>query len=667
MARKPRAEFEITAQDKSAAELRQAEKRLQAIAGNVKSFGLAAGAAMAGLGVAVVKITSDIDKLAKTAKSANVGVETFQAWEFAANQSGVATEQFRAALTRANTAIGQAAAGTGPAARAFADLGISVRDVSGNIRSTEDVVRDLADRFTKIKTPAEQAAFASAVFGREAGPRMALLLNQGNEALNRYEAQLRAAGGIVTEKAAANAERLNDKMDEFRRIMSAQLANAILENADALEDLAGSMGSVAAAAVSGFAAVSGYFKFLGQKLGAAGSGVPLSLLLTDVESLGRAIEDQTAKIDILKARFQGNKSLVQKSNGELTPIGAELQANIEAAEAELVALRAALERAQENRARPPRSGGAAGGAGASGVDDLLQAADAELAAVAKAEEQKIRLKMQFARELSASIESELRERAERELQIWQEQLAQAAGFEDVAAQEAFQRDEQLFLAKMEARARQFEEELAVELGYKDARDRIIQEAEEAHQQTLLEIRTREFGTFQRLAMDLAKFEQKTASEKTQFILQQAAQLTAGLATNSKALFNINKGVAIANATMNTAEGVTKALAQMNFGLAALIAVTGAAQIATIASTQFGGAASGLTSRGPGTGIPSMAGDMFNAPVVSESERNKSTIRLVIQADDSDIARAIFRQARQVADDEDDLLFSQSSRQAIEIG
>jgi hypothetical protein len=666
MARKPRAEFEITAQDKSAAELRQAEQRLQAIAGNVKSFALAAGAALAGMGVAIVKIVNDVDALAKASKSVGIGVETFQGWEFAASQAGVSTEKFRAALSRANTAVGQAVAGTGPAVDVFRRLNIAVKDAAGNVRSTEDVVRDIADRMAEIKTPAEQAAVASAVFGRQAGPVMALLLNQGNDALVRYENQLRSAGGIVTERAAENAERLNDQMDQFTRIMSAQLANAVLENASALEDLATSMGRVASVAVSGFSAVSGYFKFLGQKLGAAGTGVSLSLLLTDVESLGRAIEDQTQKIDILKARFSGNRSLVQTPDGTLTPAGEELQAGIAAAEAELVALQAAFDRAREKPARSLVERDAGGGSGAF-ADELVAAAEAELVAVAKAEEQKIRLKMQFERELTSAIEAEVSARAERELLIWQEQLAQAAGFESVAAQEAFARDEQLFLAKMEARARQFEEELAVELGYKDARDMAIEEAELAHQDRLLQARTAQYGQFQKLAMDLANFEKKSATEKTQFLLQQAANLTAGLAANNKTLFSINKAVAIANATVNTAEGVTKALASANFGLAALIAATGAAQIATIASTQFGGNSSGLTSSGPGSGIPSLANDLFTPPVVSERERNNSTLRLVIQADDSEIARAIFKQVRQVADEEDDLLFSQRSRQAIEIG
>lgn len=63
-------------------------------------------------------------------------------------------------------------------------------------------------------------------------------------------------------------------------------------------------------------------------------------------------------------------------------------------------------------------------------------------------------------------------------------------------------------------------------------------------------------------------------------------------------FNINKGVGIANAIINTAQGVTQALATLpppiSFLTAATTAAAGAAQIATIAKTKFdsGGGASG---------------------------------------------------------------------------
>jgi hypothetical protein len=656
MARKPRAEFEITAEDKSAAQLRQAEKQLQAIAGNVKNIALAATGALAGLGAAVIKIGANLDKLAKTAKSAGVGVETFQAWEFAATQSGVSVEQFASAMVRANTAVGQVANGTGPALDVFNRLGIAVRDVNGDVRSTESVVRDFAGAVAQLKTPAEQAAAAATLFGREAGPRMALLLREGEDGLKRFEDQARQLGIVVSKEATENAEKLTDRMDQLRRVITAQTANAIFENARAIDSLAEAMARVVGASVRGVASVTNFAEWLGEELAARIGGIAAN----DIPRLMGALSD--ARAELARLQTLGEKGLLSTNRG-LTP-----EQQMRAARAEVDKYTEALARARDMEARGLGFQRPGDRRPSPAPVELLPEAGLTEGALKAAEDRASRenaLRIRFARELNQALESEARSLAEAELRIFQEKIAQAAGFRDLAAQQEYEKEQQIFTARMDGMARQFEEELAVELGYKDARDRAIQDAEQSHQDALLEIRTREFGTYQRLAIQLAKLENATARERTQFALQQAQQLTAGLATNSKTMFNINKALSIANATVNTAEGVTKALSQANFPLAALIAATGAAQIATISSTQFGGASSGLTGAGPGTGIPSMANDLFTAPTVSTEERNRSTIRLEIVADDSDVARALIKNARVVLDDEDGIIAGRGSRQSLE--
>lgn len=658
MARKPRAEFEITAQDKSAAALREAEKRLQAVAGSVRTFAIGAGVAIAGLSASIVKMTVDLDKLAKTAKAAGVGVETFQSWQFAATQSGVSVDQFSAAMVRANSAVGQVASGGGPAVQIFNQLGIAARDISGNVRPTEAVIRDFAEALARLPSSAERAAAAAKLFGEEAGPRMALLLKDGQNGLLAFENTARRLGLVVSEEATASAEQFSDQLDILGRAAKASLYEGLAALLPAISTI--TQGFIdATPAIKAFATSisnligNGELQQLNRRAQelddtiarsrqAIGELQNPSFASTAInEGVGVAIVEQ-----IFGPFQQANEAKI-----------AEIKEVIRQAELELTDT---LIRISELETSAPQSSPSTAPAVPSGLTDE------QSTRIAQQEEQAIRLRMRFAKELTSAIEAEVRERAQRELVARQEQLAQAAGFESVAAQESFQRDEQLFLARMEARARQFEEELALELGYKDTRDMALQQAEEAHQERLLQIRTSQFGAFQRLALDLAKFEKASASEKTQFILQQAAQLTAGLSTNSKTLFNINKAVSIANATMNTAEGVTKALASANFGLAALIAATGAAQIATIASTQFGGASSGITSRGPGTGVPSMANDFFQPREVTSEERNNSTITLRIDTGGDEVIRSIFKGARVVSSEEDDTLFGSRSRQAIEV-
>lgn len=81
-------------------------------------------------------------------------------------------------------------------------------------------------------------------------------------------------------------------------------------------------------------------------------------------------------------------------------------------------------------------------------------------------------------------------------------------------------------------------------------------------------------------------------------------------------FEGNKAFAVANAIINTAEGVTKALAQggmFAFPIAAALAVAGAAQVATILSASPGG---GSSVRAPSSSAPPMQ----NAPQRQQQER-----------------------------------------------
>ena len=92
---------------------------------------------------------------------------------------------------------------------------------------------------------------------------------------------------------------------------------------------------------------------------------------------------------------------------------------------------------------------------------------------------------------------------------------------------------------------------------------------------------------------LRKFSDMSVRGQTKFALDQASQLTAGVANENKTLFKINKGVALATAVINTAEGVTKALSAypppISFAMAGLQAAAGAVQIGAIAGSKFGGA------------------------------------------------------------------------------
>ena len=51
--------------------------------------------------------------------------------------------------------VAEAANGTGEAKDALAQMGIALRDQSGNLRRSEDLLADVADAFARIEDPAD--------------------------------------------------------------------------------------------------------------------------------------------------------------------------------------------------------------------------------------------------------------------------------------------------------------------------------------------------------------------------------------------------------------------------------------------------------------------------------------------------------------------------------
>ena len=111
------------------------------------------------------------------------------------------------------------------------------------------------------------------------------------------------------------------------------------------------------------------------------------------------------------------------------------------------------------------------------------------------------------------------------------------------------------------------------------------------------------------------------------------QLLTSLGNNSKTAHKIQQGLSAANAGMNTAEGVTKALAKQDYAGAALTALTGAAQIAAIwASTPDGNSTVSPVSSQP-TEQPQESYNDQGASVTDVSGDDITTQRLVIEFSD----------------------------------
>jgi hypothetical protein len=169
-------------------------------------------------------------EIGEMAEQLGVSTDALQAYQFAATQSGVKSEELNVGLARLTRTVGEAANGNTDAIKSFRDLGVGILDASGNLRATEDILGDVATAIQSIEDPAKRAAAAVDFFGKS-GQRLLPLLSGGRAGLDEFVNSARKAGVILDKDLIASADRASDriaaltfKLSAFGKIAVAELA-----------------------------------------------------------------------------------------------------------------------------------------------------------------------------------------------------------------------------------------------------------------------------------------------------------------------------------------------------------------------------------------------------------------------------------------------------------
>ena len=159
---------------------------------------LATGAGLAAMAKNAIDAADNMNDLSQ---KTGVSVESLSKFQQAANASGTSIEGVGAAMLQFTKRF---QGGAGPAADALKAIGISATDASGKLKSTDQVMLEVADKFKNMEDGGKKAELAMALFGR-AGADMIPLLNGGSKAVTDLSATMTGA-------FAKGADSLNDKM-----------------------------------------------------------------------------------------------------------------------------------------------------------------------------------------------------------------------------------------------------------------------------------------------------------------------------------------------------------------------------------------------------------------------------------------------------------------------
>ena len=218
------AALRITAKVDGANNITSLNRSLQAVEGTAKGLtgamrglaGASAGlsgalgalaplASVAGL-VGLAKGALDAgDEMYDLAQKTGVSVEALAKFKKAASTSGTDIGTVAKGLNKLSQSLVGAATGNDKAAAAFEAMRVKVKDSSGQLKTADAVMLELADRFSRMPDGVLKTAMAAEIFGKKFGPDLIPLLNMGGQAIDKLSVKMTSA---FAEKADAYKDKL---------------------------------------------------------------------------------------------------------------------------------------------------------------------------------------------------------------------------------------------------------------------------------------------------------------------------------------------------------------------------------------------------------------------------------------------------------------------------
>jgi hypothetical protein len=176
----------------------------KSLKGAVAGFGavIAGSAIVGGLGAMIKKSVDLGDALGKLSTRTGVAQDALIGMRNAAALSDVSNESLAKSLAKLNVNLVEAVEGNATLQSAFKRLGVDIKGADGQVISTEQAMKRLADRFADMPDGVQKTAAAVAVFGRS-GADLIPLLNGGAEAMDKFTYK-------VSNDFSARSELFND-------------------------------------------------------------------------------------------------------------------------------------------------------------------------------------------------------------------------------------------------------------------------------------------------------------------------------------------------------------------------------------------------------------------------------------------------------------------------
>lgn len=227
--------LKITATDETRAAFASVASNLDRLKGSALTLKAGiAGLATSIAGLAIVQqfraAIDAADQLDELSQKVGISAETISSLGLAIKLGGTDLEGFTSGLKKLSINMVEAQRGAGDAADAFKALGVNVESSPGQLKSVDDVLLEIAEKFDQTADGANKTALAVAIFGK-AGADLVPFLNQGREGIAALREEAKRLGLVISSDTAAAAGQLKDNIDilaESAKRTTNQLVEALL-------------------------------------------------------------------------------------------------------------------------------------------------------------------------------------------------------------------------------------------------------------------------------------------------------------------------------------------------------------------------------------------------------------------------------------------------------
>lgn len=630
----------ITAKDTTYKASQTAKRNFAEVQTSVTSMAAAAvsAAGVAGLGLLVSREIEAADAMLNFSKRTGISTEALSQYEFVAKKTGVSNTTLQTSFQRMTRRVAEAKEGLGEASGALRELGLDATKLAQ--LKPDQQFEAIADAMSEIENQGDKVRLAMKLFDTE-GVALLQTMEGGAAAIRELRMEADDLGLTLSQANAEELSKAKENMDEIKAAASGLARELTVTLGPSITTI---IGFISDDLLPSFTEWSSSIGLLDRQLE--------DLTVNELEARWRRLNDEL----ILAEKNAKNTGLAFASfdkDGKFLS-AADASANaIKKLKDEIAEVNKQIDAANDRRNKSTQSPQTEG---LRIEKESLEDQKANDAAKREAERD---LERQRRAEERASREAE----AER---LRQERLQAALQARFEATQSALLSEEEAEILAYERRLdfieTQYNEELELQLSQQE----LLERAAEQHRKRMEEI---ELKSLTKLEL----FQRQSYKNQTKQVFGELANMTAGVAQHNRTLFEINKASGIANAIINTYEGVTKTLSKYPQPLAGALAAAhlaaGLAQVQSIKSTSFGSKGSPSSAGlGGGSGTVNTIDVTPETETEDERELNRGTLTIQFVGDvyglddfEDRVGKAVQSQT-----EKDVVLISQGTRQAQEL-